>query len=625
MNWYWVFLLPLASWACETLPLEKNDYMLTSAGKAYPAPSAARITLSLPRVVTIGQAIPSALVVSNAGPASFGISVGGDYRSTGFPLRLKVHVRNAFRQLSPPLPQDVFGFGGGGLGFTRVVAPGGSQRIEFSLENYVSFLQPGFYTVTAGHDLGWSLSAEHPQPLGVAWVLVREPSADEAAAYVRGIFEAQPQSAPGDEAVRLWQESKLEGKLCVLRHPVYLQVLQEYAQAGSVSAVQGIGHIAVPAATDALLALLEHASPAVVEEALVQLCRRLPPFPGTLKLILRGRSWSPFQIDPLYPAAWLMRHEQPLLEHAARLLSAPQPSLVDRAATLLHLRGYQRHAPSLLRALEGAMSSYRLPEPGCAPSSLDLPSPQLQLVQALDALRHRGWRVGSGGNMAEMVAHFRELADARVPHKERQPWRDSDLTWLTNGPPLCRASALQAVPQPLTDAAAQEVLKALEDRDLYVLRTACEVAGKSARPEFARPLAQVLESSGDSHLQAAAHDAALACGARMELWEALAATIIHKERLADAIAKLINGTLALPRTHSSGNTNFTRDQRFQIRDAWRAFLHQHQRQISAGKKVPAPKGKVAQMLTGAALGNFYPAAVVKFPDGSRWPPQVSKK
>lgn len=621
MKWLLILFLPLTAWAGETLPLEEHGHMLGQGQPVLPPPGA-RVSLQVPLVVTIGRQIPAALVVSNAGPAPFKIGVGGDYRTTGFPQRMKVKVRDAAGLLLRELPREAHGFGGGGIAFTPEVAPGKSHRIEFPLECYVSFLRPGIHIVTAGHDLGWTVKAGRPHPLGRALVLVRAPSSEEAAAYVRTIFEAQPRQEPADEPARLECQWKLENQLCVLRHPVYLEALSTHAREGSAAAVKGIGHIATPEATEMLLALLDHTSPAVVEEALAQLARRLPAWPGTAREFLWSRPASRFQIDPLTPS-WCLRYEQALLKHAARLVAAGELQIVERAALLLQLHGSSHHAPRLLAALQSALSAWRPPESGRVVSSLDMPRPQHALLQALDALRQRGWRARSGGGSADMVAWFRQLADEKVPKPDDPAWRESMLAWITNGPPLARASALQALPQPLSDAAAREVLKALEDPDLHVMRIACQVAGRSARPEFGRPLTQVLELHQDSFLQQAAHEAALACGARMELWEAWASTIPAQERLHEAVRALITGTLAVGGTNGSGNSNFTRDQRFQIRDAWRAFLHEHRRQISQGRKIPPPGGKVARMLTGAAFNDASPVTAVDFPDGSRWPPSAT--
>jgi len=122
-------------------------------------------------------------------------------------------------------------------------------------------------------------------------------------------------------------------------------------------------------------------------------------------------------------------------------------------------------------------------------------------------------------------------------------------------------------------------MKALEDKDWGVLRSACEVAGKSGRASFIRPLCQIVETTHQTFVQDAASSSALALGARVELWDAWCEVITDPDFMCTALGQLASGTLDLSSNGSSGNSNFTRGQRFAMRDAWRAFL--------AKKTVPA--------------------------------------
>ncbi|MGV3658933.1 MAG: hypothetical protein ACO1TE_02080 [Prosthecobacter sp.] len=610
-------LFCLGKLTAAELPL---DPYMSFRGKGVSPPRGAKVSLLLPASVMIGEEIPAVLLVKNNGDKPFKISVGGDYRATGYPQRMKVRVRDAALQPLRELPREAYGVGGGGLMFEPEIQPGESHKVEFPLECYVSFTRPGVYVVTAAHDLGWTVGAEHPHPVGRALLIVKEPTAEEAAAHVRRIFDWRPLEVPRTESDRLSLESKMEHKLCVLRQPVYLPALEEWAAAGSVAAVKGIGHVATPEATGVLIGLLKNAPPAVVEAALLQLRRRIPSMQDSHFF------WSSrFQIDPLLPASWSLRFEQPVLDAVVKLLSHPETGLAENAASLLMLRGRAEHAPALVAALQAAMDDYRPPRTNAAPNSLDFPRPQQSFVNALDALRQRGWRAEKPGRTAPMVVWLRQLADEKIPRAEKGGWESHMLTWVTNGPTLLKVSALEAIPQPLSDEAVKAVGQALEGSDLHVMRVACAVAGKSRRPEFARPLTQIVELFHESFLQRSAHEAALACGARLELWEAWANVITDKERMYEAVRALIEGTLDLPGTNGSGNSNFTRDQRFVIREAWNEFLRQHSQQFSKGGKVPPPDGALAAKLTGAGFSPERPVTAVDFKDGSRWPPRAPGK
>jgi hypothetical protein len=620
--------LTLLLFLCACLPLFAEDPLPLE--QHWPSkkfvPKHATLTLRLPDTVILGQEIPAALVVHNEGKEPFEIHPGGDYRTTGYPQRMKVRVHDAAGKMLPELPREAFGFGGGGISVPRTIAPGASEEVPFPLDCYVSFKVAGVYTITAGHDLGWKPDPLHPHPVAKASVKVVLPSEDEAKRYVDAAFARQPSVPPSDTSEALKLEWELDKTLSVLRHPLYLPMLISHAQAGSKSAVKGIGHIATPEATDALLHLLDHASADVVEASAQQLLRRLPSLDEGGKPALVAYFGSQYQIEPLLPASWDPRFEKPLLTAVLKLLSHKSEELVRLAGQILQSRGTSEHESQVLEVLQKSLDARHELRAGPKTNTLDLPAPQGALLAALDGMRQRGWRLEErGGGTAYLVAWFRQLADKEVPKPKGDQWKSSMLTWVENGPPALKVCALQALPQPLSDAAAKAVLHALEDEDWRVQRIACEVAGASKRAEFCRPLAQIIELEHESFLHHAAHHAALACGAKLELWEAWAAVIPDKECMTEALGHLIRGTIRLPESNGSGgNTNYTREQRFSIRDAWRTFLQQHQKQLAAGEKVPPPDATIAARLTGANFQPSQPATEIHLKDGSRWPPRPKK-
>lgn len=589
-------------------------------------PKHVRLFLRLPETVILGQEITAALVVHNEGKQPFNITPGGDYRSTGYPQRMKVRVHDAEGKMLPELSREAYGFGGGGISVLRTIAPSAREEVAFPLDCYVNFKEAGVYTITAGHDLGWKLDPLHPHPVAKCTVKVVLPSEDEAKRYVEAAFARQPAVPPSDTSAALGLQMKLDKTLSVMRHPLYLSMLISYAQAGSKSAVKGIGHVATPEATQALLDLLDHASAEVVETSAMQILRRLPS-PEDGGKPAEGFYWgSEYQIDPLLPSSWDARFEQSLLKAALKLLWYKSDAVVRTAAQILQTRAQPEHAPQVLSVLEQSfVTRYELPA-GWKANSFDLPGPQGVLLQILDGMRKRGWRLENGnGGTAQQVAWLRQLADKEAPKPKGDAWKSSILTSVKHGPTALKVCALQALPQPLSDAAVKAVLKALDDEDLRVLRVACEVAGASKRSEFCRPLSQIVELEHESFLQGSAYQAALECGARLELWQALAGAIPDKECMHMAISSLIRGTIHLPESNGSGgNTNYTREQRFAIRDAWRVFLQQHQKQLAAGDKVPPPDAATAARLTGMNFQPGRPAAEINLKDGSYWPPRPKK-
>ncbi len=601
--------------AAQVLPLDQQN----PPGPF--APTEVRASLRLPKTTIIGEEIPAALVIENTGTSALEITLGGDYRGTGYPLRMKVRVEDDKGMQLPVLPPEIDQYRFGGMVGPLTISSGTSEPIEFPLECYVSFKKPGIYRVTAAHDLGWRVDPSHPHPIATTTLIVVEPTEAQAAAYVGKIFASVP--AVSDPRGNFERDYRLQKQLSVMRHPAYLPALIERATAGSKAAVMGIGHIATPEATGALLKLMKHDSPEIAVAATQEILRRLPSREDASRSALDG--WgSRYQIDPLLPVSWDPSFEKPLLDATVNMLGNADADVVQVAARVMKIRGESEHAPAILAALQKAMDVYQPPRAGPDANTLDAPKPQQTLIDALDALRQRGWRTQGGGS-AEAVAWFRQLADPTIPPPADDSWKESVMVWIENGPAALRMAALQAIPHPMTDACEQALLRALEDRDLGVQRVACEVAGKSKRSLFVRPLVQIVEMAPESFLQNAAVNAAHECGARYELWQALAAVIPNEKQMVYALSTLVEGTIDLPKSRSGGgNSGFTRDQRFAIRDGWRTFLARNQEALAAGKRAQITDSETIAALTGLNFRPDSPAITVNFPDGTVWPPRSKK-
>lgn len=620
------FALALAvSLRAEDLPL---DYPQAGGWKDLQVPERVEVSLQLPARAVIGAQIPAKLMIHNRGTVGFEITIGGDYRSTGFPQRMKVRVRDANGAVMRELTPESYGMGGGGILAPRTVKPGGSESIEFPLERYVSFLKAGKYTVTTGHDLGWQKHASRAHPLGQASIEIAEPTAAQAEELVKSIL-AGKQTTPtavafqGKSYPAVREQSPVDyvtqSKLSVLRHPAYLPPLREAAKIGSIEAISGIGHIATADATEALIALLKSESPAAVTEALLQIVRRMPDKGDATKPAMFWRSGDTFQIDPLLPDSWKPEYEKSLIDEAARLLRHPVPDVVSAAALIIESCGTESVGQPLLDALQVALDAERSP-PRHETAALYPPLPLSSLLIAVDTLRKRGWRSPEPGRTALMVAKFREYADDSIPKPADARWRDSMLTWVENGPPTLKEHALRAIPLPLSDAAVKAVLKALDDDNPRVLIAACQVAAKSTLKDFAPALCQLVEIEPIPNVNGAAVDAAIHCGARLDLWRVVAGNIVEKQLLVDSVRSLVVNLLDLaPGSGSSGNSNFSREERFQMREAWLAFLKKHEPTIAKGKRIPLPDSATANRLLGGKAEADQPVVSLQLRGGGRWP------
>ena len=211
-----------------------------------------------------------------------------------------------------------------------------------------------------------------------------------------------------------------------------------------------------------------------------------------------------------------------------------------------------------------------------------------------------------------------------MPRPADDRWKQSVHAFITQNPATLRQNALLAIPQPMSDEWEKDVLTALEDKDWGVLRTACEVAGRSGRKRFIRPLAQILETVDETFVRNAANNALAELGGRMERLQAWCEVIPNEDAMFDAIGELIRGTIVLPKSSgASGNSNFSREERFAIRDAWRAFLAKHHDLLAGGGRIPPDDASVTPLLTGGQFHPDNPAVVIRFADGTDWP-QVKK-
>src|SRR6185436_6870763 len=135
-------------------------------------------------------------------------------------------------------------------------------------------------------------------------------------------------------------------------------------------------------------------------------------------------------------------------------------------------------------------------------------------------------------------------------------------------------------------------------------------------------LAQIVETMHATFVQGAAHNAAVALGARTELWAAWCEVITDKEKMHDAVTHLLMGTIALPQSNGwGGNGNFTREQRFAIRDAWRGFLAKHHGVLAKGGRVPMDDPSITPLLIGANFNPDQPVVQIQLKDGASWPPR----
>ena len=242
---------------------------------------------------------------------------------------------------------------------------------------------------------------------------------------------------------------------------------------------------------------------------------------------------------------------------------------------------------------------------------LNLPEPLPELLRAMQSLHARGFTLDGGGlsGNAEIMLWFSWLEKEPGPRPSR--WLEmADAFGNGSHFPLNEA-VVRSIPSPMPPACAKLVERALANRDYGVCRAACEVAGKSGRKEFIKPLLEIIATEPHDWLLRAASDAARELGAGYDLLDVWADRLDDETLYPIAMDNLQTVLEGLPGSYG-GRTDLGRTERLELRKQWKAFLGEHAADIRAGKKFKLPDPAVQPALFGRARS-------FQFPDGTNWP------
>ena len=214
-------------------------------------PPGVKISLVLDRTeFFLGENILLHYCIENTGEPAFSVEVGGDYRGGTRANRFKITARSVAGQpVGDPAPVQ---WNMGGLSPNTSLTNGAQWFEQVWLARYCLFEEPGSYTVRVFHDLGWGeRQALDPREVTTT-ITLRRPTPEQARKVVEGMFSALKYGGP------TWgKKSEPQADFSVLRDPVYLPVLVERAQAGSLDGLRGLASIATPEATAALVEFLK--------------------------------------------------------------------------------------------------------------------------------------------------------------------------------------------------------------------------------------------------------------------------------------------------------------------------------------------------------------------------------
>jgi len=548
----------------------------------------------------IGESIFANYVISNGGGSVVRVSTGGDYRGGTRAHRFNVTAVRSDGYIAPD--PEPFQWRMGGFGGDRDLRSGSNWFEHVRIARYCEITEPGDYTLTVFHDLGWGPRQSNDVREVTAKLRLRLPTKDEARALVEHTLSA-PEHTGWTWGERGWQLPDIT----VLYHPIYLPALIEQAEKGSSTAITGINSVRTAAGTEALVHLMvaprRRADSATTNALLAAryLEARLPkpPPPVDYNIAeqepLRRRlqaTWNPRFAEPVRQFA---RSQLLTTNHDALLLAASELSVVgrngdfellksalERAATLTDTQwqsdhGYPYHQ-SVARSL--AATAFKL-----GVGSHDFSKPK------------------NAGEALLFLGYLRQTNAARP-----QNWERTSLGLLRDSSAFIRAETAWAIPKPAPAQIQQEFVKLMLDSDVAVRNWALEALRNVRSPTIRSNALRVLSSTSDRWLFSAAVSLAMTNDARAEAAEIIAArfndslngpgsTMPHEA--TRALFEIVSGG-----GHVSGGFSDDIDTGTQ-KARWQQFIVQHRSELEQGRRfAPNDDSGLGALLS--AGWQFYP-------------------
>lgn len=474
----------------------------------------------------------------------------------------------------------------GGLGGIPVLQPGERHTVAATLLRYALIAEPGLYTVDVRYDFGWEPTPARPIPSASLKLRFSEPDAAHAQAIAARA--GAPHRLPSADT-----HADSFGDYTSLRHPLYLPVLKTQADAGTVFAVLGIGHIKGSEATAALLELAGNpAATAEVRLAAMKMLAARAPYPPTSHYHfpdivisaeqLRVDAWT----DALRAAA--LR----LARNAVSDDSASDTDFVPPALSLMSALGRPEDAPRLLAILDANLID-TLPGGG-------VPHPQSRRIhealEALRSLRMKGWMLSEEPvRPAEIYLTFYLVEREQLPHTDRI--ERLALAHLAHPSLTVRRSAYDALRHPVPETHLPQA-RADFALDIRGLRDA--VRSMIWRTYDRRLLPEVLarlENNQDRHQQGQLIGLALALTGPREVIPMLIDQLDRASTVNETLDQLVSLVINRPPSSYRG-VNWDQSDLDALQAAWRTFYARHGERILTGGKLAPDDRRVPATLFG---------------------------
>lgn len=499
-----------------------------------PLPGAARVVLSLDRPqALIGENTAVHFCVHNEGKTPFDLQFGGDYRAGWRETRFKVTATAADGTTAPdPHPAE---FNMGGLSGTHAVAPGDAWCHTIALPRYVRIERPGAYTLRVAHDLGWG---EKNAGVGTLPVVFAMPDAAQAE---RVLDEAL--AASRDTSCSYGKKCAVGRDLGVLRAPVYLPLLEARIAKGGPDVealVGGIGSIATPEATRALIRLAASSTPGIAKAAGRALAERLPDPELAGKLDRRG----PFGDDAhpertyLVRNAWRPEMAREVRALVDRLFASADMKDAALGGFILQCVGERADLPALSAAFDRAIATAAAP--GFVFEKMIYPRPRGacgEMVRAAESLAKRGvvpqGEPRNAGELGVWLTTFRVREGFRP-----KGWEAVFGRAVSHPMPYVRELALLAAPKPTPREVRAALPGLIVDADPDVGIAAAAMAEREGDRALVPPLLAALGKAREIWLIRTATLAANKLGAPVEAMRAVAGHLDDPEMTMEVLREL---------------------------------------------------------------------------------------
>lgn len=558
-----------------------------------PPPGTAKITLLADKPeFFLGENILLHYRIESIGKEPLGFDVGGDYRGGTRANRFKVTVVDAAgREMPDPAPTQR---NMGGLHPLAGVKPREEWFENVWLLRYRALDQPGDYTITVFHDLGWGeRQANDPRVVSLK-LRLKMPNEAEARQVILDM-----RMAKFNDGGTWGKKARPAADFSLLKFPAYRPLL---AEGGDRDAIAGLAEEATLDATRILLRLAEATDHNVSSAAAIALSRRIPAGEETnapqrvlLPHHLGGRRGP---VTNAWDATLVPEARRIGLKLVSR---ANDEALVCGMAMLADI-ATQADLPSLIASLEMAAQRAH----GTGPTAKDHhEGPRWACRDAttlLGQMARRGLAMPTEPKRAGEFLAFLGAFGARGDFRPAG-WEKVFAATLEHPDGTVREAAVARLPQPLPESLARLAIVRMADAEQQVRSIACEKVNHLKLPGAGMQALRAIAVSDHHWTFWMATEVAVRDGKRVECAELLAKRFAEVAQHPQFVGmnfmqQLVGITLG---GHMSGNWQFLREPGGQekantLRDEWLKVIRHHAEDLRAGRRLVMGQGLVTTNL-----------------------------